>query len=80
MFAKMCNLEVGEFIHTSGDLHIYQNQFDGINKQLKRTPYPLPKLEMPEFTNLDELIKTKPSQYKLINYQHHPEIKIPFAV
>ena len=80
MLAQICNLEVGEFIHTSGDLHIYNNQIDGITEQLKRKPFPLPKLEMPKFSTLDELLKTKPSDYKLINYKHHPEIKIPFAV
>jgi thymidylate synthase len=80
MFAQLLNLKVGEFIHTSGDLHIYQNQIEGIKEQLKRDPLPGPTLEMPEFSNLDELIKTTPSQYKLINYQHHPEIKMPFAV
>lgn len=80
MFAQICNLEVGEFIHTSGDLHIYQNQIEGINEQLKRKPFSLPTLDMPEFNNLDQLLETKSSQYKLINYQHHPEIKMPFAV
>jgi thymidylate synthase len=80
MFAQILGLKVGEFIHTSGDLHIYRNQIEGITEQLKRDPMPGPTLEMPEFTNLDELVKTKPSQYKLINYQHHPEIKMPFAV
>lgn len=80
MFAQLLNLKVGEFIHTSGDLHIYQNQIEGVKEQLKRDPLPGPILEMPAFTNLEELVNTKPSQYKLINYQHHPEIKMPFAV
>jgi thymidylate synthase len=80
MFAQILNLKVGEFIHTSGDLHIYQNQIKGIKEQLKREPLPGPTLEMPKFLNLDELIKTTPSQYKLMNYQHYPEIKMPFAV
>lgn len=80
MFAQILELRVGEFIHTSGDLHIYQNQIEGIQEQLKRDPLPGPTLEMPKFSNLEELIKTTPSQYKLINYQHHPTIKMPFAV
>lgn len=80
MIAKLTNLSVGEFIHTSGDLHIYANQVEGVKQQLKRDPLPLPTLEMPEFSSLDELLKTTPEQYKLINYQHHPEIKFPFAV
>lgn len=80
MFAQILKLKVGEFVHTSGDLHIYHNQIEGIKEQLTRKPYPGPTLEMPKFTNLEELVKTKPSEYKLINYQHHPEIKMPFAV
>jgi len=80
MFAQILGLKVGEFIHTSGDLHIYQNQMEGIKEQLKRDPLPGPTLKMPKFSNLDELLKTKPSDYKLINYQYHPEIKMPFAI
>ena len=80
MLAKICNLEVGEFIHTSGDLHIYQNQINGVEEQLTRDPFPNPILEMPEFTSLEELLLTKPDDYKLINYQYHPPIKFPFSV
>ena len=80
MLAQICELDVGDFIHTSGDLHIYQNQLNGIDEQLKRTPYPLSTLKIPDFSNLTELLKTVPSQYKLVNYQHDPEIKMPFAV
>jgi thymidylate synthase len=80
MLAKICNLEVGEFIHTSGDLHIYQNQINGVKEQLTRDPFPNPILEMPEFTSLEELLLTKPDDYKLINYQYHPPIKFPFSV
>lgn len=80
MLAQICGLDVGDFVHTSGDLHIYQNQFDGIHQQLKREPYAAPTLHMPEFTNLEELLRTKPSDYRLLNYQHYPEIKMPFAI
>jgi thymidylate synthase len=80
MFAQILKLKVGEFVHTSGDLHIYNNQIDGIKEQLKRDPYPGPTLQMPSFSNLKELIQTKPSQYKLINYQHHPAIKMDMSV
>lgn len=80
MFAQILGLKVGEFIHTSGDLHIYQNQIDAVKEQLKRDPYPGPILEMPKFSNLQELTNTKPSDYKLLNYQYHPSINFPFAV
>lgn len=80
MFAQLLGLKVGEFIWTGGDCHIYLNHLDQVQEQLSRKPFAGPTLEMPQFSNLDELIKTKPSQYQLINYQHHPEIKMPMAV
>lgn len=80
MFAQILGLKVGEFIWTGGDCHIYLNHLDQVQEQLSRKPFAGPTLEMPQFSNLDELIKTKPSQYQLINYQHHPEIKMPMAV
>jgi len=79
MFAQILGLKPGEFVHTSGDIHIYQNQIKGIKEQLKRDPLPGPALEMPEFTTLDELLDTKASEYRLINYNHHPAIEMPFA-
>lgn len=80
MFAQILNLSVGDFVYTLGDAHIYLNQIDAVKKQIAREPYEGPTLEMPKFKTLTELIDTKPSQYKLVNYQHHPELKIPFAV
>lgn len=80
MIAQLCNLKVGEFIHSIGDAHIYLNQIDGVNIQLEREPLPLPSLEMPKFTTLEELLATKVSDYKLLNYQHHGTIAYPFAV
>jgi len=79
MFAQILGLGVGEFVHTSGDLHIYHNQIDAVREQLKRDPLPGPILIMPAFTNLEELLQTKTSDYELIGYQHHPAIDIPFA-
>jgi thymidylate synthase len=79
MFAQILGLKVGEFIWTGGDCHIYLNQMDAVREQLTRTPLPGPVLKMPAFTTLDELLATKTSQYTLEGYQHHPEIKIPFA-
>lgn len=80
MLAQICNLEVGEFIWTGGDCHIYSNHVDAIKQQLERTPYPLPELIMPEFGNLEELLTTKTSQYILSNYKHHDTIKMEMAV
>lgn len=80
MFAQLLDLKVGEFIHTSGDLHIYQNHMEQVREQIVREPRPGPALEMPAFTNLEELVNTKPSQYKLIGYDPMPSIKAPMAV
>jgi thymidylate synthase len=80
MFAQLLDLKVGDFIWTGGDCHIYQNHFDAVNEQLQREPKIGPILEMPKFTNLDELTKTTPSQYKLIGYNPMDPIKAPMAV
>mgnify|MGYP005838411709 CR=1 FL=1 len=80
MFAQICGLGVGDFVWTGGDCHIYHNQFDGVREQIQREPKPLPTLKMPAFGSLRELLETKPSQYTLEGYEHHPTINFPFAV
>ena len=80
MFAQLLNLKVGDFIWTGGDCHIYQNHFGAVNLQLTRTPDAGPTLEMPKFSNLDELIKTKTTDYKLIGYNPQETIKAVMAV
>jgi thymidylate synthase len=77
MLAQVCDLKVGEFIHTIGDAHIYKNQIDGVKEQLSREPLPLPTLWLnPE---IKDLTKFTMDDIKLENYQHHPEIKFPFS-
>lgn len=80
MFAQLLDLKVGEFIWTGGDCHIYLNHLDQVQKQIKREPRVGPTLEMPQFKDLDQLVKTKPSQYKLIGYDPMDSIKAPMAV
>jgi thymidylate synthase len=80
MLAQICKLEVGEFIWTGGDCHIYSNHIAQVQMQLYRDPRTLPKLEMPEFENIAELLETKPSDYKLIGYDPMDSIKAPMAV
>ncbi len=80
MFAQLLNLKVGDFIWTGGDCHIYRNHFDQVNLQLTRIPDAGPKLEMPNFTTLEELVKTKTSDYKLIDYNPQESIKATMAV
>ena len=80
MLAQICGLEVGDFVHTIGDAHIYTNHVDAITEQLKRPPMELPKLIMPEFSSLEELLKTKTSDYILEGYKHYPTINMDMAV
>ena len=78
MVAQVTNLKPGEFIHFLGDAHIYHNHFDQVKEQLKREPYPLPRLWLnPKIKNIDDF---QMEDIKLINYQHHPPIKAPMAV
>ena len=81
MLAKIAKLDVGEFIWVGGDCHIYKNHFEQVKEQLTRAPQ-LGKvaLQMPHFTDLDELLYTIPSSYILNNYNPMESIKAPMAV
>ena len=80
MFAQLLNLKVGDFIWTGGDCHIYQNHFGAVNLQLTRTPDAGPTLVMPKFSDLDQLIKTKPTDYKLVGYKPQETITAIMSV
>jgi thymidylate synthase len=80
MLAQICKLEVGEFVWSGGDCHIYQNHFEQVKQQLEREPMKGPTLEMPAFENIAELLETKTSDYKLVNYNPMDSIKAPMAV
>lgn len=80
MFAQMLELQVGDFVWTGGDCHIYQNHMDQVREQIRREPRQGPILEMPAFKNLEELIDTTPSQYKLVGYNPMDSIPAPMAV
>ena len=78
MIAQVCDLELGEFIHTFGDVHIYNNHIDQVKLQLSRTPYPLPTMKLnPAIKNIFEF---KFEDFTLENYQSHPAIKASVAV
>jgi thymidylate synthase len=78
MFAQQCELEVGDFVWTGGDTHLYNNHLDQARLQLGRDTYPLPQLK----------IKRKPASifeyqyedFEIVNYQAHQGIKAPIAV
>lgn len=83
LIAKVCDLEVGDFIHTFGDLHIYSNHLEQVEELLKREPLPLPKLEFINAENLkglDGLLNFKYENLNLVGYQSHGKIAAPVAV
>jgi thymidylate synthase len=78
MIAQVCDLEPGEFVHTFGDVHIYNNHIEQVKLQLSRTPYPLPTMKLnPSVKNIFDF---KFEDFTLENYQSHPAIKAPVAV
>ena len=78
MIAQVCDLQPGEFIHTFGDVHLYNNHIEQARLQLTREPHPLPTMKInPAVKNIFEF---KFEDFQLENYQFHPPIKAPVAV
>ena len=78
MIAKVANLQVGEFVHTLGDAHLYSNHHEQARLQLTREPRSLPRLEIQgEAKEIDEF---KYEDFVLSDYDPHPGIKAPIAV
>lgn len=78
MIAQVCDMEVGEFVHSFGDVHLYKNHFEQAELQLSRKPFPLPKMKInPEVKNIFDF---QFEDFELVNYQSHPGIKAPVAV
>lgn len=78
MLAQVCDLEPGEFVHTFGDVHLYNNHLEQAHLQLGRKPFPLPQMKLnPAIKNIFDF---KFDDFTLENYQHHPPIKAPVAV
>jgi len=85
IIARECKLDVGTYVHTIGDAHIYNDHSYSLVEILEREPYPLPTLEIDESFDLIERLsigfkKEDSSLFKLINYNHHSEIKMNMAV
>ena len=84
MVAHVCELEVGEFIYTLGDYHIYSNHLQQVEELLSRKPLPLPRLEIADeekgLRGLEGLLAMRYENLKLVNYQSHGKIAAPVAV
>jgi thymidylate synthase len=78
MIAQVCDLEVGEFIHTFGDAHIYLNHIEKVEEQLSRKTFKLPQLEINK--SIKNINDFSMNDFSLINYKHHSAIKAPMAV
>lgn len=78
MVAQVCDLEVGDYVHTFGDVHIYNNHFEQVKKQLSRTPKTLPTMKLnPE---IKDIFDFGFEDFTLENYEPYPGIKAPVAV
>ncbi len=78
MIAQVCDLEVGEFVHTFGDAHIYLNHLDQVKLQLSRDFYPLPEMNVnPNIRNIEDF---KYEDFELVGYEAHPTIKGEISV
>ena len=78
MIAQVCDMDLGDFVHTFGDVHLYSNHFEQANLQLSRETFPLPQMKIN--TAVKDFFDFKFEDFELVNYQSHGAIKAPVAV
>ena len=78
MVASVCNLEYGDFVHSFGDVHLYNNHVEQAQLQLSRKPFPLPTMKINK--EVKDIFSFQFSDFTLENYESHPSIKAPVAV
>ncbi len=78
MVAQVCDLALGDFVHTFGDAHLYLNHLEQVETQLARDPLPLPTMQLnPDVKVLEDF---RFEDFELLNYQAHPHIAAPISV
>ena len=78
MVAQVCKLELGDFVHTLGDAHLYSNHLQQTDLQLSRDPYPLSKIRINP--DIDSIFDFSYEDFELLDYEAHPHIKGMVAV
>jgi len=78
MIAQVCDLQYGDFVHSFGDVHLYNNHFEQAKTQLARKPFPLPTMKINPAVK--DIFSFKFEDFTLENYESHPAIKAPVAV
>lgn len=78
MVAQVCGLKLGDFVHSFGDVHLYNNHFEQAKLQLTRSPFPLPTMKINPAVK--DIFGFKFEDFELLHYQSHPAIKAPVAV
>ncbi|QEH41255.1 thymidylate synthase [Chitinophaga sp. XS-30] len=78
MIAQVCGLQPGEFVHSFGDVHLYNNHFEQARLQLTRKPYPLPVMKLNP--DVKDIFSFRYEDFTLEQYEFHPHIKAPVAV
>jgi thymidylate synthase len=78
MIAQVCDLKLGDFVHTFGDTHLYKNHLEQTALQLSREPRPLPQMKINP--NVKDIFEFKFEDFELVGYDPHPHIKAPVAI
>ncbi len=78
MVAQVCNMDMGDFVHSFGDVHLYSNHFDQAKLQLQRTSFTLPQMKINSLVK--DIFSFKYEDFLMVNYVSHPAIKAPVAV
>jgi len=78
MIAQVCDLELGDFVHTFGDAHLYLNHMEQVNEQLSRSPLALPTMKINP--DVDSIFDFTFEDFELVDYQSHAHIKAPISV